>query len=71
MLVGVPVPWPTATAPTGWIKCNRASFSAATYPELAKAYPALKLSDLRGEFLRGWDDGRTGGDRMGAAGRCQ
>ncbi|MBP2194737.1 phage tail protein [Pantoea cypripedii] len=58
MPVGVPVPWPTATAPTGWIKCNGASFSAATYPELAKAYPALKLPDLRGEFLRGWDDGR-------------
>ncbi|MDO6408663.1 phage tail protein [Pantoea phytobeneficialis] len=56
--VGIPVPWPTATAPTGWIKCNGASFSSATYPELAKAYPALKLPDLRGEFLRGWDDGR-------------
>ncbi|MDE1190152.1 MAG: phage tail protein [Pantoea sp.] len=58
MPVGVPLPWPTATAPSGWIKCNGASFSAATYPELAKAYPALKLPDLRGEFLRGWDDGR-------------
>ncbi|HFU8249305.1 TPA: phage tail protein [Escherichia coli] len=56
--VGVPVPWPSATPPTGWIKCNGAPFSAAQYPELAKVYPTLKLPDLRGEFIRGWDDGR-------------
>ena len=56
--VGVPVPWPSATPPTGWLKCNGAAFSAEEYPELAKAYPANKLPDLRGEFIRGWDDGR-------------
>lgn len=56
--VGVPVPWPSATPPTGWIKCNGSPFSAEEYPELAKVYPALKLPDLRGEFIRGWDDGR-------------
>lgn len=56
--VGVPVPWPSATPPTGWIKCNGAPFSAQEYPELAKAYPTNKLPDLRGEFIRGWDDGR-------------
>ena len=56
--VGVPVPWPSATPPTGWLKCNGAAFSAEKYPELAKAYPTNKLPDLRGEFIRGWDDGR-------------
>ncbi|EEW1916531.1 tail fiber protein [Escherichia coli] len=56
--VGVPVPWPSATPPTGWLKCNGAPFSAEEYPKLAKAYPKLKLPDLRGEFIRGWDDGR-------------
>ncbi len=56
--VGVPVPWPSATPPTGWLKCNGAAFSAEEYPELAKAYPTKKLPDLRGEFIRGWDDGR-------------
>ncbi|HHZ8012983.1 TPA: phage tail protein [Escherichia coli] len=56
--VGVPVPWPSATPPTGWLKCNGADFSAEEYPELAKAYPTNKLPDLRGEFIRGWDDGR-------------
>ncbi|HDK0925893.1 TPA: phage tail protein [Escherichia coli] len=56
--VGVPVPWPSATPPTGWLKCNGAAFSAEEYPELAKAYQTNKLPDLRGEFIRGWDDGR-------------
>ncbi|MCM6993600.1 phage tail protein [Enterobacter roggenkampii] len=56
--VGIPVPWPLAAAPAGWLKCNGAAFTAAQYPKLALAYPALKLPDLRGEFLRGWDDGR-------------
>ncbi|EOM3027644.1 phage tail protein [Escherichia coli] len=56
--VGVPVPWPSATPPTGWLKCNGAAFSAEDYPNLAKAYPTLKLPDLRGEFIRGWDGGK-------------
>lgn len=56
--VGVPVPWPSATPPTGWLKCNGAAFSAEEYPKLAKVYPTNKLPDLRGEFIRGWDDGR-------------
>ena len=56
--VGVPVPWPSATPPTGWLKCNGSAFTASQYPKLAQAYPALILPDLRGEFIRGWDDGR-------------
>ncbi|WP_251362197.1 phage tail protein [Escherichia coli] len=56
--VGVPVPWPSAIPPTGWMKCNGAAFSAVEYPKLARVYPTNKLPDLRGEFIRGWDDGR-------------
>ncbi|TBW04194.1 integrase [Citrobacter freundii] len=56
--VGIPVPWPSATPPTGWLKCNGATFTAAQYPKLAQVYPTLILPDLRGEFIRGWDDGR-------------
>jgi phage-related tail fiber protein len=56
--VGAPVPWPLAAAPAGWLKCNGAAFTAIQYPRLAVVYPGLKLPDLRGEFLRGWDDGR-------------
>lgn len=57
--VGVPLPWPTATPPAGWLKCNGAAFDKNTYPQLALAYPSGKLPDLRGEFIRGWDDGRN------------
>ncbi|EFE97103.1 phage tail protein [Serratia odorifera] len=56
--IGIPQPWPTATAPTGWLKCNGATFDKAKYPLLAVAYPDGKLPDLRGEFIRGWDDGK-------------
>lgn len=45
-------------SPRGRLKCNGAAFTAAQYPKLAQAYPGLKLPDLRGEFIRGWDDGR-------------
>lgn len=56
--VGFPLPWPQATPPDGWLKCNGAVFDKAKYPKLAVAYPSGTLPDLRGEFLRGWDDGR-------------
>ena len=56
--VGVPVPWPTATPPAGWLKCDGRAFAKEQYPVLARAYPTLRLPDLRGEFIRGWDDGR-------------
>ncbi|WP_127958120.1 phage tail protein [Serratia microhaemolytica] len=56
--VGIPQPWPQATPPSGWLKCNGASFDKAKYPLLAAAYPSGKLPDLRGEFIRGWDDAR-------------
>lgn len=55
---GFPLPWPVATPPTGWLKCNGAAFDKAKYPKLAAVYPSGSLPDLRGEFLRGWDDGR-------------
>lgn len=56
--VGFPLPWPQATPPEGWLKCNGAAFDKTKYPKLAVAYPSGSLPDLRGEFLRGWDDGR-------------
>lgn len=56
--VGFPLPWPQATPPSGWLKCNGATFDKVKYPKLATAYHSGVLPDLRGEFLRGWDDGR-------------
>lgn len=69
--VGFPLPWPQATPPEGWLKCNGAAFDKAKYPKLAVAYPSGSLPDLRGEFLRGWDDGRgvdTGRSLLSAQG---
>lgn len=56
--VGVPVPWPSAVPPAGWMKCNGSTFNLASYPALAAVFPSGVLPDLRGEFIRGWDDGR-------------
>ncbi|MTU07700.1 phage tail protein, partial [Parasutterella excrementihominis] len=53
--VGVPVPWPTATPPAGWLQCDGRAFTKEQYPVLARVYPTLRLPDLRGEFIRGWD----------------
>lgn len=57
--VGIPLPWPQTTAPTGYLICNGQTFNKATYPLLALAYPSGVLPDLRGEFIRGLDAGRN------------
>ncbi|WP_407321994.1 phage tail-collar fiber domain-containing protein [Dickeya ananatis] len=57
-IAGIPLPWPQSIAPTGWLKCNGQSFDKNLYPKLAQVYPSGLLPDLRGEFIRGWDDGR-------------
>ncbi|WP_225085137.1 phage tail protein [Pectobacterium colocasium] len=57
-LAGIPLPFPGAVAPAGWLKCNGQSFDKALYPVLASRYPSGVLPDLRGELVRGWDDGR-------------
>ncbi|MDX4117955.1 phage tail protein [Providencia rettgeri] len=56
--VGIPLPWPQATAPAGYLMCNGQSFNKTQYPLLAKAYPDGKLPDLRSEFIRGLSAGR-------------
>ncbi|RRO13954.1 DNA-packaging protein [Pectobacterium aquaticum] len=57
-IAGLPLPFPSAVAPAGWLKCNGQQFDTAQYPVLASRYPSGFLPDLRGEFVRGWDDGR-------------
>ncbi|MDQ0432631.1 phage tail protein [Pantoea agglomerans] len=78
-VIGSPFPWPHAKMPNElfpsmagmvFLKSNGASFSGTLYPKLALAYPGLKLNDLRGEFIRGWDDGR-GVDSGRAIGSAQ
>lgn len=50
---GIPLPWPTSTPPTGYLICNGATFSAATYPNLAAVYTSGVLPDLRGQTIKG------------------
>lgn len=69
-----------STAPAGWLKCNGATVSRATYAALFNAigttYGAgdgsttFAIPDLRGEFVRGLDDGR-GVDSGRAIGTAQ
>lgn len=56
--IGAVLMWPGSTAPAGWFECNGQAFSLVTYPGLAAVYPSGTLPDLRGEFIRGWDNGR-------------
>lgn len=56
------------SAPAGWLKANGAAVSrtayAALFAAISTTYGAgdgrttFNLPDLRGEFVRGWDDGR-------------
>lgn len=68
------------TAPDGWLKANGAAVSRTAYAALFAAIgttygtgdgrTTFNLPDLRGEFVRGWDDGR-GIDRGRAFGSAQ
>jgi len=67
--VGSVMGWATATPPTGFLECDGAAVSRATYSDLfgvlAETYGAgdgsttFNLPDYRGKFLRGWDHGAT------------
>ncbi|MFZ4217078.1 tail fiber protein [Enterobacter ludwigii] len=57
--VGVPLPWPTATPPSGWLICNGSAFNKASCPQLAAVYPSGNLPDLRAQFIRGLDNGKN------------
>ncbi len=57
-----------STAPSGYLKCNGAAISRTTYAALFSAIgttfgagdgsTTFNIPDLRGEFIRGWDDAR-------------
>ncbi|MBS9425687.1 phage tail protein [Photorhabdus caribbeanensis] len=55
---GIPLPYPHRYAPVGYLACNGQTFDKSRYPKLALAYPDGRIPDLRGEFIRGWDDSR-------------
>lgn len=51
--VGVPLPWPTDTAPDGYAIMAGQKFDKAAYPKLAAAYPSGVLPDMRGQTIKG------------------
>lgn len=65
---GVVAFYPKTTAPAGWLKANGAEVSRTTYSALFAAIgtafgegngsTTFNIPDLRGEFIRGLDDGR-------------
>lgn len=66
-MIGTPIPWPSEIMPSEifpnmknmvFLKHNGAAFDPEIYPLLGKVYPNGIVKDLRGEFIRGWDDGR-------------
>jgi microcystin-dependent protein len=67
--VGAIVTMAAPSIPAGFLECNGATVKRADYPALfsliGTTYGAgdssttFLLPDLRGEFIRGWDNGRT------------
>ena len=58
IFIGVPIPYPLSTVPIGCLAMNGQRFDTRRYPKLAQKYPSGQLPDMRGEFIRGWDNGR-------------
>lgn len=63
---GLVAPFAMVNAPAGWLKCDGALLNTVTYAALFAAIGYVfggsggnfRLPDLRGEFIRGFDDGR-------------
>jgi microcystin-dependent protein len=66
--IGSVAAFATSSAPTGWLKCNGAELDRTVYADLfavigttfgaGDGSTTFNLPDLRGEFVRGFDDGR-------------
>jgi len=67
LMIGRIVAVSNSSVPTGWLECNGAAISRATYAKLFTAIgtengegngtTTFNLPDFRGYFLRGWDHG--------------
>lgn len=77
--VGSIIYFPASTAPSGWLICNGQAVSRATYADLfatigttfgaGNGSTTFNVPELRGEFIRGWDNGRgiDSGRTLGSA----
>jgi phage-related tail fiber protein len=67
-LTGAIMPFSFSLAPDGWLECNGSEVSRTTYANLfskigtnygvGDGVNTFNIPDLRGEFIRGWDNGR-------------
>ena len=65
---GLVIIYPIATVPSGYLECNGSELSRATYSDLfavvgttygtGDGTNTFNIPDLRGEFIRGYDNGR-------------
>ena len=77
---GAVLPFAMSTPPAGWLQCNGLAVSRTLYASLFAAIgttygvgdgsTTFNLPDLRGEFIRGWDNGR-GADSARVFGSAQ
>jgi hypothetical protein len=77
---GTVMAFASSTAPAGYIKCNGTAVSRTVYADMfavcsttfgaGDGSTTFNVPDLRGEFLRGWDDSR-GADSGRAFGSYQ
>lgn len=66
--IGAVVDWLNATPPTNWLECDGSAISRTTYSDLfallsttfgaGDGSTTFNLPDFRGEFIRGWDNGK-------------
>lgn len=78
---GAVMPFAMSTPPSGWLECNGAAVSRTTYATLFAAIgttfgvgngsTTFNIPDLRGEWVRGWSNGRSGVDTGRAFGSTQ
>jgi len=76
---GYVLPFATSTVPSGFLECNGSALSRTTYADLfavvgttygvGDGSTTFNIPDLRGEFIRGFDNGRgiDGGRAIGTA----
>jgi hypothetical protein len=62
--IGMRIDWPSLTLPDNpalgikFLRLNGAAFSKTLYPKLGAIYTSGVLPDMRGDTVRGYDDGR-------------
>lgn len=68
MPIGTVVSYAGATTPIGWLLCDGRTIEEHEYPDLYRVLGSGVLPDLRGEFVRGLDNGRglDGGRVLGS-----